>query len=165
MRTLIEEDKLRLLDFFRRILEEERYYLKENVTSPEVIQAWTTNIDFGRVVPIVAFTGNEIVADATLHRSWAMARCHIGEMRVVVEPAYRGVGLGQRLIQELLNIAAELGLHKVTFELVAHREEAGIVAAASAGLVEVATLEEHIQDFWGNYQDLVLMEKVIEDPR
>ena len=76
-----------------------------------------------------------------------------------------GVELGQRLIQELLNIAAELGLHKVTFELVAHREEAGIVAAASAGLVEVATLEEHIQDFWGNYQDLVLMEKVIEDQR
>ena len=92
LRTLIEEDKLRLLDFFRRIPEEERYYLKENVTSPEVIQAWTTNIDFGRVVPIVAFTGNEIVADATLHRSRAMARCHIGEMRVVVEPAYRGGG-------------------------------------------------------------------------
>jgi len=163
LRPLVEEDKLRLLDFFRRIPEEERYYLKENVTSPEVIQGWTTNIDFGRVVPVVAVAGNEIVADATLHRSRSMARCHIGELRVVVEPAYRRVGLGRRLIQELLNIATELGLHKVTFELVTHREEAGIIAAASAGLVEVATLEEHIQDFWGNYQHLVLMEKLIEE--
>ncbi len=162
LRPLVEEDKLRLLSFFRRIPEEERYYLKENVNSPEVIQAWTTNMDFSRVVPIVAVAGNEIVADATLHRSRSMARCHIGELRAVVEPAYRGVGLGRRLIQELVDIATELGLHKVTFELVAHREEAGIIAAASAGLVEVATLEEHIQDFWGNYQDLVLMEKLID---
>ncbi len=158
---LVEEDKLKLLGFFRRIPEEERYYLKENVNSPEVIQAWTTNMDFSRVVPIVAVAGNEIVADATLHRSRSMARCHIGELRAVVEPAYRGVGLGQRLIQELETIAPERGLHQVTFELIAHREEAGIMAAASAGLVEVATLEEHIQDFWGNYQDLVLMVKLI----
>ena len=139
LRPLVEEDKLKLLSFFRRIPEEDRYYLKENVNSPEVIQAWTTNIDFGRVVPIVAVAGNEIVADATLHRSRSMARCHIGELRVVAEPAYRGLGLGRRLIEELLNIAAELGLHKVTFELVANREEAGIIAAASAGLEEVAT--------------------------
>ncbi len=94
-----------------------------------------------------------------------MARCHIGELRVVAEPAYRGVGLGRRLIEELLNIATELGLHKVTFELVANREEAGIKAAASAGLEEVATLEEHIQDLGGDYQDLVLMEKLIEQHR
>ena len=46
LRPLVEEDKLRLLDFFRRIPEEERYYLKENVTSPEVIQVWTTDIDY-----------------------------------------------------------------------------------------------------------------------
>ncbi len=163
LRPLVEEDKLRLLDFFRRIPEEDRYYLKENVTSPEVIQVWTTDIDFARVVPIVAVAGNEIVADATLHRSRAMARCHIAEIRVVVEPSYRGVGLGRRLIQELSDLATELGLHKVVFEVVAHREDPAILAAASAGLVEVAILEEHIQDFWGNYQNLVLMEKLVEE--
>ena len=161
LRPLVEGDKLRLLDFFRRIPEEDRFYLKENVTSPEVIQVWTTDIDFARVVPIVAVAGNEIVADATLHRSRAMARCHIGEIRVVVEPSYREVGLGRRLIQELSDIATELGLHKVIFELVAHREDPAILAAASAGLAEVATLEEHILDFWGNFQDLVLMEKLV----
>jgi len=39
LRPLLAEDRGRLLDFFQRIPEEECYYLKENVTSPEVIQA------------------------------------------------------------------------------------------------------------------------------
>ena len=57
VRPLQAGDKVHLLDFFKRIPEEERFYLKENVTSPEVIQAWTANIDFGRVIPILALTG------------------------------------------------------------------------------------------------------------
>ena len=35
-----------------------------------------------------------------------------------MEPAYREVGLGGRLIREVFNIAAKLGLAKVAFELV-----------------------------------------------
>ena len=94
LRPLEEADKLRLLQFFERIPEAERFYLKENVTAPEVIKTWTANIDFERVIPIVALAGDRIIADATLHRSRAPARRHIGEFRVVVDPAYREVGLG-----------------------------------------------------------------------
>ena len=163
LQPLREEDKVRLLHFFQRIPEEERYYLKENVTAPEVIQAWTIQMDWDRVIPIVALDGAEIVADATLHRSRALARRHIGELRVVVDPAYRGVGLGRRLIRELLDVAVELGLHKATFELVAQREEPAIKAAQSVGFKEVAILGERIRDFWGNYQDLLLLELSLKD--
>ena len=89
LRPMLGEDKISLLNFFKRVPEEDRYYLKENVASPEVIQAWTTDIDFSRVVPILAVVGREIVADATLHRSRTMARGHVGELRVVVDPPYR----------------------------------------------------------------------------
>ena len=50
-RPLVREDEKRLLDFFIRIPEVERYYLKEDVTSPDVIRCWTTDIDFDRVIP------------------------------------------------------------------------------------------------------------------
>ena len=163
VRPLQAGDKVHLLDFFKRIPEEERFYLKENVTSPEVIRAWTANIDFGRVIPIIALDGDRIVADATLHRSRAAARCHVGEIRVVVDPDYREVGLGRRLIRELLDTAAELGLHRVTFELVAGREKPAINAAHSVGFLQVAVLPERIQDFWGNNQDLVLMDMSLID--
>jgi RimJ/RimL family protein N-acetyltransferase len=158
LRPLLAEDGGRLLDFFQRIPEHERYYLKENVTSPEVIQTWTRNIDLSRVIPIIAVLGDKIIADATLHRSRAVARCHIGELRIVVDPQYRELGLGRRLIRELLDIAAELDLQKATFQLVDHWERRAIAAAASEGFREVAALKEWVHDFWGNYRDLVIME-------
>lgn len=165
IRPLAEADKTALLNFFHRIPEEERYYLKENVTAPAVIQEWTSNIDYQRVFPIVALHGDEIIGDATLHLRRARARQHVGEVRVVVEPGYREVGLGGRLIRELLDVAAELGLHKVVFELVADQEEAAILAAGSAGFREAAVLKEHVRDMWGNYQDLVIMELPLKERR
>jgi L-amino acid N-acyltransferase YncA len=163
LRPLVEEDQSRLLEFFRRVPEGERYYLKENVASPEVIQDWTSNLDYRRVIPIIALTGDKIVADATLHRSHSRARYHIGEIRIVVDPNYREVGLGRRLIQELLDIAAMLGLHKVIFELVAQREKAAIAVAGSVGFREVAVLKAWVRDILGEYQDLVIMEMPLKD--
>jgi L-amino acid N-acyltransferase YncA len=163
LRPLQEDDKARLLKFFERIPESERYYLKENVTSPEVILRWTSNVDFDRVVPIVAVAGDEIIADATLHRSRTPARQHIGELRVVVDPEYRELGLGRRLIRELLDVAAQLGLQQATFELVAQREAPAIMAAESVGFQVAATLKGRIKDMWGNSQDLVLMELPLKD--
>jgi L-amino acid N-acyltransferase YncA len=115
------------------------------------------------VVPIVAVAGDEIIADGTLHRSRTPARRHIGELRVVVDPEYRELGLGRRLIRELLDVAAELGLHQATFELVAQRETPAILAAESVGFQVAATLKGRIKDMWGNYQDLVLLELPLQD--
>jgi RimJ/RimL family protein N-acetyltransferase len=165
VRPLAQADKIALLNFFEGIPEEERFYLKENVASPAVIQSWTSDVDFRRVIPIVAVQGDQIVADATLHRSRAQARQHVGEIRVVVAPAYREIGLGGRLIRELLDIAAGLGLNKAMFELVADHEGPAIAAAASAGFREVAVLKDHVRDIWGNYHDLVLMELSLKERR
>ena len=163
VRPLDPEDKIRLLEFFERIPEEERYYLKENVASAKVIQGWTSNMDFGKVIPIVAVSGDAIVADATLHLNRSPARHHLGEVRVVVDPAYREVGLGGRLIREILDIAANLGLVKVTFELVAQREKEAVCAAERVGFKEVAVLEDRVKDFWGNYQDVIMLEIPVAD--
>ncbi len=163
LRPVHEDDSRKLLEFFRRIPEEERYYLKENVASPDVVQEWTSGLDFGRVIPIVALSGDNIVADATLHRSRAIARRHVGELRIVVDPDYRQVGLGRRLLRELLDIAASLDLCTVTFELVDHGEERAIAAAKSLGFQVCATLQDRIRDFWGDHRDLVLLELSLID--
>ncbi len=163
VRPLQPDDKVRLLEFFERIPEEERYYLKENVASAKVVHGWTVNMDLTKVIPIVAVSNNAIVADATLHLNRTPARCHLGEVRVVVDPAYREVGLGGRLIREILDIAASLGLTKVIFELVAQREMEAVCAAERVGFKEVATLEDRVKDFWGNYQDLIVLEIPVAD--
>ena len=163
LRPLQGGDKVRLLEFFKNVPEEDRYYLKENVTAPEIIREWTANIEFDRIIPIVGLANDRIIADATLHRSRAMARPHLGEVMVVVDPAYREVGLGRRLIREMLDIAEDLGLHTVIIELVSGRESPAINAASRVGFKEIATLPERIKDFWGNYQNLVLLEMPLTD--
>ncbi len=162
-RPLAKEDKIHLLEFFMRIPEDDRFYLRENVASPEAVQEWTDNIRFDRVIPIIALVGSDIVADGTLHRSRAPAKGHVAELRIVVDPEYREVGLGGRLMRELLDIAHELGLHAATMELVEHREVPALMAAESVGFRRIATLPNRVKDTWGNFHDLVLLEVNLAD--
>lgn len=163
IRPLRKEDKARLLAFFQAIPEDERHYLKDNVASPETIHRWTAGIDAERVFPLVALDGDAIVADGTLHRSRSQARRHIGEIRLVVHPAYRDRGLGSRMIRELVDAAMDLRLHKVIFELVDRRQQDAIVAAKMMGFSEAAVLTEAIKDYWGDLQDLIILELPLKE--
>ena len=85
------------------------------------------------------------------------SRSHTGEIRVVVAPEYRDHGLGTALIRELCDIADDAGLEKVTFELVADREQEAIRAAEWLGFLRVATIEGGSVDQSGHHHDVVLM--------
>ena len=54
IRPLATDDKAELRNFFLRVPEEDRYYLNNNVTAPEVIREFTDRINMERVVPLVA---------------------------------------------------------------------------------------------------------------
>ena len=72
---------------------------------------------------------------------------------MVVDPAFRGRGLGARLIRELVEVGRDIGLSKLFFELVGRRESDAIQAASAAGFQRAAIL-----DIYGSLQDLVIME-------
>lgn len=161
LRPLSRDDEARLLRFFMRVPEADRYFLKEDVTDPALIRRWTSDMDLDRVIPIVAVLGDEIIADATLHRSLNLARSRVGEYRLVVDPAYRGLGLAGRLAEEMLDMAADLGLRKVAYEAVDPQEEIAIKATKRIGFEHVATLRGRVVDLWGREQDLVILERAI----
>jgi len=157
VRSLEDGDEQALLDFFLRIPEEERFFLKEDVTGPDVVQRWVRERDFRRALALLALDGSRIVADAVLIRRRGNSRSHIGEIRVVVAPEYRDHGLGTALIRELCDIADDAGLEKVMFELVADREQEAIRAAEWLGFLRVATIEGGAVDPLGHHHDVVLM--------
>jgi RimJ/RimL family protein N-acetyltransferase len=158
LKPMTPDDALPLHQFFLRITAEDRYYLKEDVTSYQVVQRWAAELDYDRVLPLLAWDGGRVVANATLHRSRIVARRHVGEIRILVDPEYRNRGLGTALLNELAVIANESGLERLVFEAVAEKEESAINAAIYVGFVELAILRGHAKDPDGHPRDLVLME-------
>ena len=157
VRTVQEGDEQALLDFFLGIPEGERFFLKEDVTSPEVVRRWVTEQDYRRALALLALDGSRVVADAVLIRRRGNSRSHVGEIRVVVAPEYRDRGLGSALIRELCDIADDAGLEKVLFEVVADREQEAVRAAEWLGFLRLATIENGAVDPLGHHHDVVLM--------
>jgi L-amino acid N-acyltransferase YncA len=164
IRPMVPEDEGALLDFFRRIPPEDRFSLKEDVTDPKIVARWAQTLDYSRVLPLLAFLDGVIVGDGTLHHRRAGARQHIGEVRVVVHPAYRNRGVGRGLLHKLIEIAGEKGLKKLLFEVVAETEPAARHTAQVLGFVPVAVLPAHVCDSGGQPHDLLIMERRLLDP-
>ena len=163
IRQLSPDDKDALLSFFQGVPEEDRFYLNSDVTAPRVIREFTERIDLSQTIPLVAEREGEIIADATLHRSRRAARRHVGELRIVVAPEYRGKGLGVRLIREFIQIGRDLELRRLVFELVSDRQQPAIEAAQAAGFQLIAVLQGRVIDLNGAERDLVILERAIED--
>ena len=158
VRPLVPDDKQALLEFFRGIPEEERFYLKDDVTSSSVIDQWIERMDYSRVLPLVATRDGKIIADATLHHGRAGARKHTGEIRVLVLPQHRDQGVARTLLRELIQIASGRGLEKLVFEVVAGIEESARYMAQIVGFVPIGSLRDHVRDIDGTAHDLVILE-------
>ncbi len=153
------EHEAALLDFFLRVSEEDRFYLKEDVTSPAIIARWTRELDYDKTLPLLAIADDgRIVADGTLHRRRSGARKHIGEVRIVVDPSYRQHGIGSALVRELAAIAQETGLDKLIAEVVDAPHNRAIETMESMGFVRLATLPNHARDVSGKPCDIVISE-------
>jgi L-amino acid N-acyltransferase YncA len=158
IRPMLPTDKDALLDFFRRVPQIDRFYLKEDVTLPRVIERWAESLDYSRVLPLLAIMDGKIVGDGTLHHRRAGARRHIGEVRIVVDPGYRNRGVGRGLLHKLVEIAQDKSVEKLMFEVVVDTEAAAKHTAQVLGFVPVAVLPAHVKDYSGQTHDLMIME-------
>src|SRR3954464_5265113 len=146
-----------LLAFFERIPAAERTFFKEAVLDRATVEAWATGggrralaCDGGEVtgyVAVVALSG------------WSD---HVGEIRLVVDPARRGQGVGRALARWALLQALDCGLGKLYVEVVAEQE--GAVAMFGAlGFSAEGLLRDHVRDHDGNLRDLVLLAHPVDD--
>jgi L-amino acid N-acyltransferase YncA len=158
---MVVSDKDDLLDFFRRVSVEDRFFLKEDVTSPKVIDRWAATLDYSRALPLLALKDGKIIGNGTLHHRRGGSRRHIGEVRVVVDPEYRNRGVGRDILHNLIDLAKDRGLEKLMFELVSDAEEAAKHTAAVLGFIPVAVLADHVRDYCGGKHDLLLMEMTL----
>ena len=143
--------------FVARIPEGDRTFFKEEVDDPDVVAAWTglgatrsVAVEDGQVVGYVA-----LIPLA----GWSS---HVGEVRVIVDPASRGRGIGRALAQYAVLEALDLGLRKMVVEVVAD-QEATIAMFRSLGFDPEALLKDHVRDQAGGMRDLMVLAHSVDD--
>lgn len=156
LRPLKKEDERTFHEFFSAIPEPERMFIKHRVTDPAVIKDWCHNIDYGRNLPLLALADGQIVGDATLHQQLGGWKRHVGRVSVLVHPKFRGHGLGRLLVEEIVDIARNLGLERAEAEFLGE-QEAGMKLFAMVGFSHLFRLEDHVKDMQANNHDYVLM--------
>jgi RimJ/RimL family protein N-acetyltransferase len=152
LRPLTSGDRQALIDLFAVISEEERRYFRTNVKDAEIVGGWVDNLDYDRVLPVIAVIGDRIVGDATLHFHDGPYR-HIAEIRVFLAKDFRHRGLGVRMLNALIELAKRRNLYILEVEVVNDQLEI-IRAFQNVGFVLKSVSQEYFVLPDGELRDL-----------
>lgn len=133
IRRFERRDTERLYEFFQRLPQEVRRFAWENIDDRGLIEHWGRNIDYGKVLPLIATDGGRIVADATLHRREGGPLRLVGRIKWLLDPEYRGVGLGTTLVNDLIAVARSDGLRHLSCMLIRDLEADAVETLESLG--------------------------------
>jgi ribosomal protein S18 acetylase RimI-like enzyme len=156
IRRIEPADRVALEAFLARIPDADRTFLKEDVAEPDVVAAWARPGD----ARSIAFDDGVVlgyVAVIPLH-GWSS---HVGEVRIVVDPAQRGHGVGRALARHAVLEALALGLFKMVVEVIADQD--GLIAMfRGLGFEPEALLVDHVRDRSGELRDLLVLAHSVE---
>ncbi|MBI5033586.1 MAG: GNAT family N-acetyltransferase [Chloroflexi bacterium] len=118
LRPLTKEDKQALVALFESTSFEDFKLMRNDVRNKEMVASWAENVDYRRVLPMVAVVNDHIVGDATLHFRTGPGR-HIADVRIFLSKEFRRRGLGTVLLRGLIDAAKKSGLQQLVAEVVA----------------------------------------------
>ena len=162
IREIRPDDTDRSFAFFSELPEEDRRYLRVDVTRREVVEARSRDVDAGRVVRLVAVAGDEIIADGSLEVAGHGWGENIAELRLIVARPYQRLGMGALLARELFFIAAERKVDRVVARVMGPQEGARQILRR-LGFKDEFLIPAHVRDRNGNWQDLIIMRCNLED--
>ena len=153
---MVPSDWQMLEDFLYATPESERRFFRQDVKDPERVRHWCSQLDYRNVLPILAWDGDRIVGDAVLERENSFWTSHVGTVRMLVRHEFRRLGVGRMLMRELIEVAGELGLHKLSYPSAGDQRDLQEFLT-TLGFVEEARLQGYICDSSGLLHDMVLM--------
>jgi GNAT superfamily N-acetyltransferase len=133
IRPFAEGDAQALYEFFESLPKEICRFAWDNVLDRSLIESWSRNLDYGKALPLLAFDNQRIVADATLHRREGGPLRLVGRIKWLMDPKYRGLGLGTTLVNDFINIAKQQGLRHLTCMLISDLEADAVTTLADLG--------------------------------
>jgi L-amino acid N-acyltransferase YncA len=159
IRPLTKEDETALLEFYAKIPERDRWYMKYDVMDREEIHKWIDRIGTEAVFSTVAMCEDRIIGHASLHMQNFGCTKHLGRLRVMVIPEFRHKRLGTWMLLNLIRLAMDRGLEELRADFVVGIEDTAIEAAHKLDFFKKAVLEDYVMDPQGHRYDLMIMIK------
>ena len=150
------EDLEATLAFFRALPDEDRQYLRGDVTKREVVERRFRAIDAGTVERLLALVNDHIVAEGALELGGHEWTAHVGELRLIVSRPFQRKGLGMLMARELYGLAAKHKVEQIVVTMMRPQVAARNIFK-KLGFHEELTLPHHVRDRSGRSQDLILM--------
>lgn len=156
IRPFAEHDVAPLHDFFKRLPVETRRFAWDRIEERSVVEDWARNIDYSKTLPLLALDGTKVVADATLHRRRGGPLRLVGRIKWLIDPEYRGVGLGSVLIGQFITIARENGLRHLSCFLISDLESDAVQTLIEMGF-ESTVVPGYGTDPDGGQHDMTML--------
>jgi len=130
--------------------------LRRDVTNPKIVAERILEAATPLVERVVAVHDDSIVADG----SFELERYNWGErsaqIRLIVSPDFRRVGLGMVLARQLFVIANQHDIVRINVRMQRPQKEA-INIFHKLGFKQEFIIPDHVRDLQGKWQDLVVM--------
>lgn len=165
LRPAGSQDTDRLFSFFRTLPEKDRRYFKHDL-SRETIQQWCESADYDQTLPILALEraagAERVVANGTLHTERHGWSVHVGRIRVQVLAEWRNRGLGQVMLRELTDRAAQRGIDKLQAYVRSDNTD-GLRVIRKLGFRKEGLFRKHAVDKKGRPHDVVVFYQDLDD--
>ena len=162
VRHMRADDVERSYEFFCALPEEDRKYLRVDVTRRRMVERRTTELDRNRIERLVVVHDDEVVADGALELEGHGWGDNVAEIRLIVARDWQRSGLGTVLARELFHLASRHRVDRIVARLM--RPQVGAHRIMKRlGFNEEFLIPEHVRDQDGAWQDLIIMRCPLED--
>ena len=156
LRLMEASDRDPILDFARALPPDDLLFLRKDITDPKVVDEWVRDVEAGRTITVLADADGELVGYGSLWRDESFWGRHVGEIRLLVRPDYRGQGVGRRLSFDVFAIAKDLGLDKIIARMTPEQRRTR-ARLERLGFTVDAVLRGFARDRDGKAHDLLVM--------
>jgi GNAT superfamily N-acetyltransferase len=147
VRPFTSDDVDAVFAFFQSLPDEVRRYAWDRIDTRAVVEKWGRDVDHDKVVSLLALDGTRVVADASMHYREVGPLRLAGRIKWLLDPEYRGDGLGTIMVQTFIEMAKHNGLRHLTCMLVGEIEADAVQTLRGLGF------DEHVLAGYGTGPD------------
>lgn len=156
LRPLRADECDAMVTFARALPNDDLLFLQRDITQRAEVERWIREGAEGNLVTVVAWQDARVLGYATYDRGTVRWTHHVAELRVVVAPDARGLGVGRLLLELVFEMALGAGVTKLIARMTPDQPGA-VKLFQGLGFEQEAVLRAHAMGASGRTHDLLVL--------